>query len=395
MAADLEVPDGPCSRRPPLELVGLGPATGSATDPSAGPVRRSLGARAHSVRRRARVAVAGVAAAPRVYGDVVSRMTLGGVQHERQAIAGAVGGVLALFSVSSAACPPTTATPRVSRRTASTPTPTTDEPLSRSGLTLATSMQLIVPARNEEARLPRTLDCCPRPRGREGHRARSRSSSSTTPAPTAPPGGPGGRHARRCRSGSIAVRHPGQGGRGAGGDRSHHGRRRRFMDADGATHLDALRRRALLAAGPTWRSAPGRCRLRHHTSDTARCGLGAALYRRCTRTIAPGIPDTQCGFKLLRGDLAREVFAQTTRRRVLLRRRGAGPRQRARRSVVEFPVAWDDVPGSTFDPFWHGLPRVLGARGDRASCGRSGRVRRCSRLLPRRAAPHSTAVVEA
>lgn len=63
-----------------------------------------------------------------------------------------------------------------------------------------------------------------------------------------------------------------------------------------------------------------------------------------------GIRDTQCGFKLLRGELARELFAQIEVERfaydveLLLRARRAG------HSVVEVGVRWDHVEESRVSP---------------------------------------------
>jgi dolichyl-phosphate beta-glucosyltransferase len=134
-----------------------------------------------------------------------------------------------------------------------------------------------------------------------------------------------------------------------------------FMDADGATDLGALLDAArLLEAGADVavgsRALPGSVTWERHTRARA---VGAHAYRRLTRSIVPGIVDTQCGFKAFRGDLAREVFAATRTRgfsfdvEVLARCHAAGAR------VVEFPVTWVDVPGSTFVPARHGASSFL------------------------------------
>jgi len=63
-----------------------------------------------------------------------------------------------------------------------------------------------------------------------------------------------------------------------------------------------------------------------------------------------GIYDTQCGFKLLRGDVARALFADMTLEgfaydvELVLAARRAGYR------VVEVGVAWSNSPASTVDP---------------------------------------------
>jgi dolichyl-phosphate beta-glucosyltransferase len=69
----------------------------------------------------------------------------------------------------------------------------------------------------------------------------------------------------------------------------------------------------------------------------------------------PGVGDTQCGFKIMRGDLGRAIFADCRTRgfsfdvEMLARARALGAR------IEEFPVVWSDVPGSTFSPVRHGL----------------------------------------
>jgi dolichyl-phosphate beta-glucosyltransferase len=130
-----------------------------------------------------------------------------------------------------------------------------------------------------------------------------------------------------------------------------------FMDADGATGLEAFESAAaLLASGADVvigsRAADG---AQIETRHTWVRSAGAALYRRAAALLVPGIGDTQCGFKILRGDLARDVFAMCDTRgfsfdvELLARCRGEQAR------VAEFPVAWADVPGSTFSPLRHGL----------------------------------------
>lgn len=130
-----------------------------------------------------------------------------------------------------------------------------------------------------------------------------------------------------------------------------------FMDADGATDLSALDEALdLLAAGADValgsRAVPGAVTTERHSTVRA---LGARGYRRLTRYLVPGIADTQCGFKVMRGDLAREVFGATTTIgfsfdvEVLARASRGGAR------LAEFPVIWTDVPGSTFSPARHGF----------------------------------------
>lgn len=129
-----------------------------------------------------------------------------------------------------------------------------------------------------------------------------------------------------------------------------------FMDADGATDLGAL--------APAWRLLQRDAdvvlgsRALHSSVTQARHSRlrdgGARLYRRLAGHVVPGVADTQCGFKLLRGDLARAVAADLRTAgfafdvELLARARAAGGR------LLEIPVVWHDVPGSTFDPVRHG-----------------------------------------
>jgi dolichyl-phosphate beta-glucosyltransferase len=130
-----------------------------------------------------------------------------------------------------------------------------------------------------------------------------------------------------------------------------------FMDADGATHLDALvaagrvlDRGADVAIGS--RALPDSLTYERHSRVRE---VGASVYRRLTRTVAPGVNDTQCGFKLMRGDLAREVFAGTRCDGFSFDVEVIGRFLRGGATVEEFPVVWVDVPGSTFVPARHGL----------------------------------------
>lgn len=130
-----------------------------------------------------------------------------------------------------------------------------------------------------------------------------------------------------------------------------------FMDADGATHLDALvDAAALLDRGVDLaigsRALEGSFTVERHSRVRA---IGATVYRNLTRRVAPGITDTQCGFKVMRGDLAREVMAETRCDGFSFDVELVGRFQRLGAAVEEFPVVWVDVPGSTFVPARHGL----------------------------------------
>ena len=129
-----------------------------------------------------------------------------------------------------------------------------------------------------------------------------------------------------------------------------------FMDADGATDLTALDA-AWLRVHHGADVAIGSRALAGSVADVRSRRIraaGAAAYRRLARRLVPTIADTQCGFKLIRGDLARAVAADLVAPgfsfdvELLVRLGAAGAR------IDEIPVTWTDVPGSTFVPARHG-----------------------------------------
>lgn len=130
-----------------------------------------------------------------------------------------------------------------------------------------------------------------------------------------------------------------------------------FMDADGATDLSAIAvGLELIAAGADMaigsRAVDGALTMARHSWLRQ---VGATYYRRQTVRIAPGIADTQCGFKLMRGDLARRLFLPLRCTGFSFDVEIIGRAQRLQARIAEFPVVWVDVPGSTFRPTRHGV----------------------------------------
>jgi glycosyltransferase involved in cell wall biosynthesis len=130
-----------------------------------------------------------------------------------------------------------------------------------------------------------------------------------------------------------------------------------YLDADGATDLtallaarDLLHRGVDLAVGSRALGAS----VTYERHNRVRV-VGASAYRYLTRKVDPGIHDSQCGFKLMRGDLARRVFASTRCNGFSFDVELIGRFQREGAVVEEFPVVWVDVPGSTFVPARDGL----------------------------------------
>lgn len=218
-------------------------------------------------------------------------------------------------------------------------------------------LQLVIPAYNEERRLPRTLRELRRHlRDHRGlvrpvevivvdNACTDRTSEVALAADTP---------AMRVRV--VRCETPGKGAAVRAGILATDAPVVGFMDADGATDLEALeeglRRLALgadIALGS--RGAEGAVTATRHSRLRDR---GARAYRACTARVVPGVVDTQCGFKLMDGELGRRIFAD-------LRCTGFSfdvemlARARALGAVLdEFPVTWADVPGSTFDPVRHG-----------------------------------------
>lgn len=218
-------------------------------------------------------------------------------------------------------------------------------------------LQIVIPAYNEELRLPRTL------RALRRHLAERRAVLGAAEVVVVDNGSTDATAevARAFDSAAFPVRVVDCAVRGKGaavraGVLATDADLVVFMDADGATGLDALdeawrriARGADVVIGsrglPTSVTASRHCRTR-----TA----GAACYRRVARRLVPGLVDTQCGFKAFRGTLARRVASDLRARgfsfdvELLVRLRAADAR------IEEIPVTWTDVPGSTFVPARHG-----------------------------------------
>ncbi len=210
------------------------------------------------------------------------------------------------------------------------------------------SIEIVVPAYNEAARLPDGLAAlCAKAASLPLRAAILVVDSASTDATGAIvrdwPAGPVPVRLLRCdragkglavRTGLLATRAPFVG----------------FCDADMATDLAALDVAiGLLAVGHqvVIGSRALNSSLVQARSRTTR-RVGAAAFRTLARTVVPGASDTQCGFKFFSGPLVRAAA---------LRLRTAGfafdieliaSCLRLGASLTEIPVCWRDVPGSTF-----------------------------------------------
>jgi glycosyltransferase involved in cell wall biosynthesis len=129
-----------------------------------------------------------------------------------------------------------------------------------------------------------------------------------------------------------------------------------FVDADNATPIETLDK-----ALPLLRDGHAAVIASRHI-DGSHCEVesplrrgGGWMFRRLARFALPDIADTQCGFKFFDGPLIRDVaatcqvngFAFDVELLVRLVRAGG--------KVVEVPVDWSDMPGSTFSAKRDGL----------------------------------------
>ena len=215
-------------------------------------------------------------------------------------------------------------------------------------------IEIVVPAHNEARRLPGGLDAlC--------HKAAalrvpagilvvdSASTDATSDVVRQRQAGPVPVHLLRCdrpgkglavRTGLLATHAPFVG----------------FCDADMATDLAALDVAiGLLAAGNLL--VVGSRGLdasvvenRHSTARRA----GAAVFRAMARHVVPGATDTQCGFKFFSGPLARAAALRLTTPGFAFDIELIALCQRLGASLTEFPVHWQDMPGSTFSVPRHG-----------------------------------------
>jgi glycosyltransferase involved in cell wall biosynthesis len=210
------------------------------------------------------------------------------------------------------------------------------------------SIEIVVPAHNEAARLPAGLAALCRKAVTLPLRVAiivvdSASTDGTGELVREWPAGPVPVGLLRCerpgkgravRAGLLATRAPFVG----------------YCDADMATDLSALDQAIrLLAAGDPVvigsRALPAS--VVEARSSAAR-RVGATAFRALARRIVPCVADTQCGFKFFSGPLARQAalplrtagFAFDVELMANCVRLGA--------DLTEIPVRWRDIPNSTF-----------------------------------------------
>jgi dolichyl-phosphate beta-glucosyltransferase len=125
-----------------------------------------------------------------------------------------------------------------------------------------------------------------------------------------------------------------------------------FIDADNATPivtLDeamALLREGYAAVIASRRVTGGR----YEVEQSIVRRSGGWAFRKLARLTLPEIADTQCGFKFFDGPLVRDIAWDCRVNGFAFDVEMLARFARAGRSFTELPVIWSDVPGSTFSP---------------------------------------------
>jgi len=149
----------------------------------------------------------------------------------------------------------------------------------------------------------------------------------------------------------AAIEHPANRGKGAAvrtGMLAARGKRLLFADADGATPIDeesrlaeAISAGADVAIGSRLVAGPDVTRQRTWTR-----GLAGRLFARAARRwLRVSVRDSQCGFKMFRGEAGRTLFARSQESGYLFDLELLVLADRLGYRVVEVPINWADVPG--------------------------------------------------
>ncbi len=227
-------------------------------------------------------------------------------------------------------------------------------------------LDIVVPARNEESRLPKTLAALRAALGELGVPCvitvvDNASTDGTAALVLAEPSGPVPVRLVLCET-------PGKGNAVKAGVANSTATYVGFCDADLATALDGLPEvLRLLRSG---HGAVSGSRAHKDSVVQARHSLarhwGAALFRWSTQRVVHSVTDSQCGYKFFAGDLARRIFPQVECGGFAFDVEVLARVERSGHRIVEIPVTWIDVPGSTFSPLRDGLRSFL----DVAAVGR-------------------------
>ena len=137
-----------------------------------------------------------------------------------------------------------------------------------------------------------------------------------------------------------------------------HGARIVFADADGATPIEELPK--LNAAMDNGAAIAIGSRAVASTTTTVhttwlRKYPGRIFNFFVNSVVLPGIADTQCGFKMFSKESARSIFPHQTADRFSFDVEVLYIAKRLGLSIAEVPVNWTNVPGSKVNVIWDGL----------------------------------------
>jgi dolichyl-phosphate beta-glucosyltransferase len=217
-------------------------------------------------------------------------------------------------------------------------------------------LEVVIPALNEEARLPQTLART------VDYLAQQHYSSAIVVVDNGSVDDTADVVRRAARSSAVPVHlvgcaTPGKGSAVRRGFTTGLAEYVGFMDADLATPIETLDCvLPLLRNGVTAvigsRNAHAAVRA---VPQGALRSAGGEAFRAATRTVLPGIADSQCGFKFFSGPAVRRVLGDCRIDGFSFDVELLGRLQRVGHVVVEVPVVWTDVAGSTFSPLRHGV----------------------------------------
>lgn len=217
----------------------------------------------------------------------------------------------------------------------------------RNGL-VSVDISVVVPAYNEESRLePTVREIVAYFRGRE----------STVEILVVDDGSRDGTAALVRRLGATfpevkLIRLPANAGKGyavRAGVVNAHGRLVLFADADGATPIGEIERLEAAIAGGVDVAIGSRATATEGVRVNARFHrriMGRAFHYLVESLTVSGFQDTQCGFKLFRGDVAQDLFTRMRMKGFSFDVEVLLMAQRQGYSVAEVGVNWTHQPGS-------------------------------------------------
>jgi dolichyl-phosphate beta-glucosyltransferase len=225
----------------------------------------------------------------------------------------------------------------------------------QSGSRGAPWLQIVVPARNEQERLPVGLAqlCAKAATLPDGVEVLVVDSASTDRTAQIVLDWPAGRVVVRL----LRCDRPGKGAAVRAGFLATQAPYVGFCDADMAADLSALDH-------ALWQLRAGRQVVigsRAHAASVVEVRhspvrkAGAAVFRAAAHLVAAGPRDTQCGFKFFAGPVARRAAADLTATGFAFDVELIARCKQLGADMVEIPVRWRDIAGSTFSVWRHSL----------------------------------------